>query len=138
MPRAKKTWADKMQAKPPHSVVLDKAFTGVPKGARLLISSPQEIADFLKTLPAGRSLPIQQLRRELAMRHGCDAACPVSTSLFLRIVTEQAFVQAQAGVPVGDIPPVWRALEPKSPMLKKLSFDPAWITTRREREGLAT
>ncbi len=59
MPRAKKTWADKMQAKPPHSVVLDKAFTGVPKGARLLISSPQEIADFLKTLPAGRSLPIQ-------------------------------------------------------------------------------
>ncbi|MFM7459665.1 MAG: hypothetical protein ACKO15_02335 [Burkholderiales bacterium] len=137
MPRAKKTWADKMRAKPPHAVILDKAFAGVPQGAKLLISSPQEIADFLKTVPAGRSLPIQQLRRELAARHHCDAACPVSTAIFLRTLTEYSFEQVQAGVALKDIPPVWRVIEPKSPILKKLSFDAAWITTMREQEGLA-
>jgi hypothetical protein len=137
MPRAKKSWSDKMQAKPPHVVVLEKDFAGVPKGARLLISSPEEIARFLHTLPAGRSLPIQQMRRELAAQHRADAACPASTAIFLRTVTEHAFEQVQAGVPISKIAPVWRVIEPKSPILKKLSFDTAWIRTQRELEGLA-
>jgi hypothetical protein len=137
MPRAKKTWADKMKTKPPHVVVLDKDFAGVPKGARLLISSPEEIAQFLHTIPSGRSLPMQQLRRELAAHHKADAACPVSTAIFLRAITEHAFEQVQAGVPLSKIPPVWRVIEPKAPILKKLSFDTAWIRTQRELEGLA-
>ena len=47
MPRAKKTWAEKMKAKPPHFVILDKDFAGIPKGSKLHISSP-EIATALK------------------------------------------------------------------------------------------
>jgi hypothetical protein len=136
MPRKAKTWAEKMCAKPPHSVVLDKAFAGVPQGARLLISSPQEIDTFLRTLTPGRSLPIQQLRRELAVRHGADAACPVSTSIFLKIVAEHAFERYQSGEDLGNIAPVWRAIEPDSPLMHKLSFDPMWITERRQLEGL--
>jgi hypothetical protein len=137
MPRQPKTWAQKMCAKPPHTVVLDKAFAGVPQGARLLISSPQEIDEFVRTLPAGRSLPIQQLRRELATRHGVDAACPVSTSIFLKIVAEHAFERFQAGEDIGSVTPVWRVIEPDSPLMRKLSFDPMWITERRQLEGLA-
>ena len=136
MPRQPKTWAQKMCAKPPHTVLLDKAFAGVPQGARLLISSPQEIDAFLRTLSPGRSLPIQQLRRELAAHHGADAACPVSTSLFLRIVAEHAFERFQAGDDIASIAPVWRAIEPDSPLMRKLSFDPRWITERRQLEGL--
>ena len=137
MPRAKKTWAEKMKAKPPHAVILDKSFAGVPQGAKLLISNPAEIAELLKTVPSGSSLSVQQLRRELAARHGCNAACPVSTAIFLRTLTEYSFEQVQAGVALKDIAPVWRVIEPKSPILKKLSFDTAWITTMRESEGLA-
>ncbi|GAA4430478.1 hypothetical protein GCM10023090_31930 [Acidovorax lacteus] len=136
MPRSRKTWTEKMCAKPPHTVVLDKAFAGVPQGARLLISSPQEIDAFVRTLPPGRSLPIQQLRRELAARHGADAACPVSTSLFLRIVAEHAFERLQAGDDICHIAPVWRVIEPDSPLMRKLSFDVRWITERRQLEGL--
>jgi hypothetical protein len=43
MPKAKKTWAEKMNAKPPHHVVLDKDFAGIPKGAKLHISSPVSV-----------------------------------------------------------------------------------------------
>ena len=34
MPRPKKTWGEKMKAKPPHHVILDKDFAGIPKGLK--------------------------------------------------------------------------------------------------------
>jgi hypothetical protein len=82
MPRAKKTWAEKMNAKPPHHVVLEKDFAGIPKGAKLHISSPVEIAAELKTIPPGSILSIQAFRRRLAEKNKCDATCPVSTSIW--------------------------------------------------------
>jgi len=41
MPRKPKTGQQKMQAQPPHTVRLDKDFSGVPAGSQLPISSPQ-------------------------------------------------------------------------------------------------
>ena len=50
MPRARKTWGEKMNAKPPHHVILDKDFAGIPKGSKLHISSPVSTSIFLKTV----------------------------------------------------------------------------------------
>jgi hypothetical protein len=50
MPRAKKTWGEKMKAKPPHDVILEKDFAGIPKGSNLHISCPVEVAAELKTI----------------------------------------------------------------------------------------
>lgn len=131
-----KTWTEKMKAAPPHVVVLDKAFAGVPAGARLLISNPREIETFLRDkLPRGRTLSVQQLRRELAAHHGADAACPVSTSIFLRTVAENAWDQVEAGAPLSQVAPFWRVVEPGSPLARKLRADPAWITLQRELEA---
>lgn len=33
----------------------------------------------------------------------------------------------QDGIPLDDVTPVWRVLDKKAPVLKKLSFDPAFI-----------
>lgn len=135
MPRAKKTWAEKMQAKPPHQVVLEKDFAGVPKGARLHISSPMEVAAELRSITAGRTLSIQAFRRRLAEKHGCDAACPVSTAIFLRTVAEHTWELLQQQGEAADLVPFWRVLEADSPLAKKLSFDPAWIRLQRELEA---
>ncbi|WP_395669268.1 hypothetical protein [Rhodoferax sp.] len=135
MPRAKKTWGDKMLAKPPHHVILDKDFAGVPKGARLYISSPMEVAAELKTIPAGTTLSVQAFRRRLAEKNGCDAACPVSTSIFLRIVAEHSWEEFNRTGSVQPLAPFWRVVEPGSPMAKKLSFDAAWIALQRELEA---
>jgi hypothetical protein len=130
-----KTWTDKMKAAPPHVVVLDKAFAGVPAGARLLISNPREIEAYLREqVPRGKTLSIQQLRRDLAAHHGADAACPVSTSIFLRTVAEHAWDQVEAGAPLSEVAPFWRVVEPTSPLARKLRADPAWITLQRELE----
>jgi hypothetical protein len=134
MPRQPKTNAEKMNAKPPHTVRLDKAFAGVPAGALMLISSPQEVAAHLVSLPRGTTMPIQSFRQSLATLHQCDAACPVSTAIFLKIVAEHAWEQIQAGTPLSEVPPFWRVLDPKTPLAKKLSFDAEWITLQRELE----
>jgi len=135
MPRAKKTWGEKMLAKPPHQVILDKDFAGVPKGARLHISSHMEVAAELKAIPAGTTLSVQAFRRRLAEKSGCDAACPVSTSIFLRIVAEHSWEEFNRTGSVQHLAPFWRVVEPGSPMAKKLSFDAAWIALQRELEA---
>jgi hypothetical protein len=135
MPRAKKTWGEKMNAKPPHHVILEKDFAGIPKGAKLLISCPVEIAAELKTITPGSTMSIQAFRRKLAAKNNCDATCPVSTSIFLRIVTEHAWEEYGRTGSTRDLAPFWRVVESSSAMAKKLSFDPAWIDLQRELES---
>lgn len=138
MPSRPKTWQDKMQAKPPHTVVLDKDFAGVPAGARLLISCPLEVEHYLRTqVPPGETRAIQQMRRELARLHGADAACPVSTAIFLRTVAEAAWDQIEAGTPAAQVAPFWRVVEPGTPLAKKLRAGSDWIAQQRAAEQKA-
>ena len=134
MPRAKKTWGEKMKAKPPHHVILEKDFAGIPKGSKLHISSPEEIAAELKTIPLGSIMSIQAFRRRLAEKNKCDATCPVSTSIFLRIVAEHTWEEFNSSSSTQDLAPFWRVVESSSPMAKKLNFDSAWIDLQRELE----
>ena len=134
MPRARKTWADKMKAKPPHHVILDKDFAGIPKGAKLHISCPVEVAEELKSITPGSIMSIQAFRRRLADKNNCDATCPVSTSLFLRIVAEHTWEEFSRTGSTEDLAPFWRVVESSSPMAKKLNFDSAWIDLQQELE----
>ena len=134
MPRAKKTWGEKMKAKPPHDVILEKDFAGIPKGSKLHISCPVEIAAELKKITPGSTMSIQAFRRKLAEKNNCDATCPVSTSIFLRIVAEHSWEEYSRTGSTRDVAPFWRVFESSSPMAKKLSFDPAWIDLQRQLE----
>ena len=134
MPREKKTWGEKMKAKPPHHVILEKDFAGIPKGSKLHISSPEEVAAELKTIPLGSIMSIQAFRRRLAEKNKCDATCPVSTSIFLRIVAEHTWEEFNSSSSTQDLAPFWRVVESSSPMAKKLNFDSAWIDLQRELE----
>jgi len=109
-------------------------FAGIPKGSKLHISSPEEIAAELKTIPLGSILFIQAFRRRLAEKNKCDATCPVSTSIFLRIVAEHTWEEFNSSSSTQDLAPFWRVVESSSPMAKKLNFDSAWIDLQRELE----
>ena len=134
MPKAKKTWAEKMKAKPPHHVILDKYFAGIAKGSKLHISSPVEVAEELKNITPGSIVSIQAFRRRLAEKNNCDATCPVSTSIFLRIVAEHAWEEFSRTGSTKNLAPFWRVVESSSPMAKKLNFDSAWIDLQQELE----
>jgi hypothetical protein len=136
MPRAKKTWKEKMAAKPPHHVVLEKDFAGVKSGSKLHISSPLEIADALRKIPTGTTVSLQQFRKNIARTQACDATCPVSTSIFLRIVAEYAWEEhIERKVAITDVPPFWRVVEPGTPLSKKLKCDQDWIRLQRDLEA---
>ena len=124
-----------MNAKPPHHVILEKDFAGIPKGSKLHISCPMEVAQELKNIPTGTTMSIQAFRRRLAEKNNCDATCPVSTSLFLKIVAEHAWEEYNRTGSTQDLAPFWRAVDASSPMAKKLSFDLAWIDLQRELEA---
>lgn len=138
MPRVTRTksWAERMISKPPHVSVTDRPFAGIPAGVRLLISSPEELDQFLRSrVPRGTTKAIQQVRRELAEWHKVDATCPVSTSIFLRIVAEAAWDELANGASASDVAPFWRVVEPASALAKKLRAGPVWIAHMREAEA---
>jgi hypothetical protein len=102
----------------------------------MLVSSPREIDDCLRTVRKGQSKSIVELRAELAYKHQADATCPVSTAIFLRIVAEASFEAIGRGATLTEVTPFWRVVEPDSPLAKKLSCGPAFIVAQRKREGL--
>ena len=119
-----KTWIEKRDCgKAPHVKTIDKAFTGMPAGCKMLISSPQEIEEFIKRIPKGEFVEPAKMRQALAKKHKADATCPVTTGLFLRIVAEAAFEEFSQGKAVNKLTPFWRVIANDSALAKKLSTD---------------
>ena len=118
---AKKTWKEKFESgKPPVNKRIDKTFGDMPEGSMMRISSPQEIQETLYTLPKGKRITSKELRQLLAKPNGADHTCPMTTSIFLRVVAELAWEEHLAGKPLEELPPFWRAIEPDTPLAKKL------------------
>ncbi len=131
-----KSWTQKAaSARPAHVAVLEKAFAGVPAGARLLIPSPPLIEAYLRAIPRGEVRPITQLRAELAAAEAADATCPVTTAIHTRIVAEIATEALDAGLPPEAVVPFWRVVEPRSDLARKLSIGPAGIERLRAAEA---
>jgi hypothetical protein len=131
-------WTTKLQVKKlPKRVKLDKDFAGVKAGSMLFVGTPQIIDAYVRSVPAGETRTIERMRRELARKNQCDATCPVSTAIFLRISAEASIEQLNAGKATSEIAPFWRVIEPQSTIAGKLPIDSQWIAHQREMEALA-
>jgi hypothetical protein len=131
-----KSWQEKLEGgKPPHVEVLDKPFGGALPGAKMLVSQPCEVDVFIRELPLGTMMSIGDLRSSIAKRHGADVACPISTSIFVRISAEAALDAVAAGIPIESVTPFWRVIDPASPLAKKLSCGAAVIIEQRAKEA---
>jgi hypothetical protein len=130
-----KSWQDKAKAaKPAHCVVLEKPFAGVVAGANLLIPSPAIIAEYMQSVPAGEKQDIRQLRAGLAQAFSADAACPVTTAIFARVVAEATLEDLAQGKSVSELVPFWRVIDEKSPIAAKLSCGVEFIRIQRAME----
>lgn len=72
----------------PKKVMLDKNFAGVKAGRMLFVGTPQIVADYISKIPWRETSTIVKMRNQLARRNKCDAMCPVSTAIFIRIAAE--------------------------------------------------
>lgn len=131
-----KTWKQKLASeKSPKRVRLDADFAGIPAGSMLFVGTPRIVDDYVRRIPRGETRTIQRLRRELARRNDCDAMCPVSTAIFLRMVAEAAWEDLAAGETLDAVTPFWRVVEPGSRLAKKLPMDDAWLQAQRDAEA---
>ena len=108
--------------------VLDKGFSDMSAGEKMLISSPEKISDFIFAIPKGSFYSIKQLRIELAIKAGADNTCPVTTGIFLRMAIEQNKENLKF--------PFWRVVDENHPVVKKLNLDKNQIKKRRIDDGV--
>lgn len=119
----------------PKKVMLDKSYAGVKAGQMLFVGTPQIVADYIAAIPMGETANIVKLRNQLARKHKCDAMCPTSTAIFLRIVAEYALEELAQGKSVSQVIPFWRVIAPEDKIAKRLAVDPGWIADQRAREA---
>ena len=77
------------KAKSPKVVILEKDFAGIRAGS-MFVATPKIVDEFINKMPYGRFITMPELRADLAIEYDCDATCPVSTAIFLRVVAEAA------------------------------------------------
>lgn len=131
-----KTWREKFEnGRVPVVEVLDKTAMGWPAGTRMLISTPAEIDAEIRGIGRGKTRQLAEIRNDLAMRHGADFTCPLTTGIFARIAAEVAWDDLDAGGHLDSVTPFWRVVEPKSPLAKKLRCGPDWVAARRAEEA---
>jgi hypothetical protein len=132
-----KTWQEKLNVEKPIKIeVLQKKFADIPEGGRMLIVTPKMMDAYVRQIPKGKSVTTATIRRDLAAEHNADYTCPVTTGIFLRIVAEAAYEKIQQGGKPQLVTPFWRAIEPNSPLAKKLTFGQEFLLQQRKAEGL--
>ncbi len=118
-------------AKPSSIKINDKRFADLEAGTTILIPSPADIAAEIESLEAEELIDLTELRHRLADRHGADGSCPVMTGMNLRIVAEISLEGLDGGAPEDAVVPVWKVVDPKSALAKKLPGGVARITALR-------
>lgn len=132
-------WRKRLHAgKQSKLVTLDKPFAGIPAGAKLFIATPEIVARYVAEIPYGEVRTIERLRNELARRNRADATCPVTAAMFLRIACEAAWDELEAGTPIEQVVPFWRAVAPDTPIAKRLRCGGEWLQRQREIEATRT
>lgn len=134
---AKKSWAEKMAL--PTSVqieVMEKPFAGAAIGDRMAILTPGLIDSELRKIERGSTLSASDFRNQQAKHLGVAVVCPLTTGIFLRIVSENALEEIARGACLDDVAPFWRMVGPKDALANKLTCGPQWIGQARLAEGI--
>ncbi len=103
---------------------------------KMLISRPVDIEAAVRKVKRGKLITKSQLRKILAMDAGADTACPLTTGIFLRMVSEAAEEDALAGKKT--IAPYWRVIGEKGELNEKFPFGMEGQAKRLEAEGIKT
>lgn len=133
--RSEITWTEKLDIPPSEIRPVPEGRKNLRAGQLMLYPNGRALDDAIRAIPLGTFRTLKELRAELAETHGADITCPVTAGIVLRTVAEAAHEAISHGTPLEAIAPVWRVVDPKSPLLKKVTFDPAFILEQRFQES---
>ena len=118
--RTRKSWREKMDN--PNLPKLVEMLPNMQKrfgSGTTLVPSPKEVDACIRRVHKRSVATVSQIRRFLAGQYSVDAACPLTTGIFIRIAAEAAEEDASKGKT--RITPYWRvvkddgSLNPKFP-----------------------
>jgi alkylated DNA nucleotide flippase Atl1 len=104
-----------------------------PPGASMVISTPREVDDVVRTIPKGKLATVNTIRDVLARRNKTTIACPVTTGIFINISAKAAAEQEQMGAK--KIAPWWRVLKSDGKLNEKMPGGLKEHRRRLEAEG---
>ncbi|MGB9607222.1 MAG: hypothetical protein ACPL7E_01660 [bacterium] len=90
---------------------------GLKPGDTLLIPSPLDIDEVMRSVPEGKLITIDQIREVLARKYGATICCPVTTGIFVLMVAKAAAEAEREGE--NNITPYWRTLKSKGAVNEK-------------------
>ncbi len=115
---------------------MNRRVGGVEAGGKMLIPTPMQVNDYIRTIPSGVDRSREEMGADLAKAAGADVTCPMCTGIFLRIASEAAYEEIAGGKSTDEVTPFWRIIPPKAPIRKKLTFGTDLIDRLRREEGL--
>ena len=130
-----KNWKEKLNTNKSFVVKkLDKNFSDMKEGENMLIATPKIIDEYINQIPKGINVNIKTLRKDLALTYNADTTCPVTTGIFLRLVSEAAYEDLLNGEK--NITPFWRVVNHESKIASKLACGINFIKKRRREENI--
>jgi hypothetical protein len=111
MPRARKTWAEKLaDAKDlPKVIRLQGRFAARFGTGTMVIPAPHDVDRLMRRVRRGHVITINELRTKLAREFRTTTACPITTGIFAWIAAHAADEAATTGA--RSTTPWWRTLK---------------------------
>lgn len=101
---------------------------------KMLIPRPLDIERLVRTVGKGKLITKSELRRKLAEDAGTDTTCPLTTGIFLRMVSEAAEEDLTAGKK--KVTPYWRVISDKGELNEKYPLGAEGQAKHLEEEGV--
>ncbi|PYP85658.1 MAG: hypothetical protein DMF61_16135 [Blastocatellia bacterium AA13] len=107
----KKSWREKLDDAKDLPKLIDIPERMQPRLGKgtMVIPAPREVDAIMRRVPEGRLITINEIRTELAKKHGAAVACPITTGIFAWIAANAADEAASEGKRDGLA--YWRTLK---------------------------
>lgn len=131
-------WRTKLEypnAKLPKIVAVPPKWRKQYGSGKMVIAHPLEVDELIRRVPKGKLVTVAQLRKRLARKHRADHTCPLTTGIFVRIVSEVAEEDRRAGKK--QIAPYWRVVRDDGSLNEKFPGGSAGQAWRLRAEGFS-
>ncbi|MFO0976960.1 MAG: methylated DNA-protein cysteine methyltransferase [Planctomycetaceae bacterium] len=133
--KAKRTWKEKLldsKGFPSLQPIEGKMASKWGEGT-MLIAAPIEVNEIMKTVKKGKLITIDEIRRQLAEKHGATVTCSLTTGIFAWIAANAADEDEQQGR--SRITPYWRTVKAGGELNPKYPGGIDNVRRRLESEG---
>ena len=105
-----KKWREKLNKKDlPKIVEIPEKLAKKWGNGTMVVPSPLEVKEIMDSVPYGKLITVDLIRKKLAEKHDTIIACPLTTGIFIGIVAKAAEEAKKEGDE--DTTPYWRTLK---------------------------